>query len=170
MGPEACGYGCMPSNWPGPNATRMMVELRLKVGSRLGADPRPLQIPAPENRTLENVQGTTCAATTEHRAASAGRPQHRQSAAPVLPSDEGSKARVPSGNRYLKVMEISPDEEPVVRRAVAAYHEAKVGQKGPFRGRTADEILEELRPSPVRWTHLAAFVIEAVEGRTRWNR
>jgi hypothetical protein len=67
-------------------------------------------------------------------------------------------------------MEMTPKEEPVVRRAVAAYTEARRGRKGPFRARTADEILEELRPSPVRWTQLAAFVIEAVEGRHRRNR
>ena len=39
---------------------------------------------------------------------------------------------------------------PVVRRAVAAY-EAKKEHKGAFGGTTADEILEELKPSPVRW-------------------
>ncbi len=72
--------------------------------------------------------------------------------------------------RYLTVMEMTPDEKPVVRRAVAAYHEAKKGQKGPFRSRTADEILEELTPSPVRWTELAAFVIETAKGPTRRNR
>jgi hypothetical protein len=57
----------------------------------------------------------------------------------------------------------------VVRRAVAAY-EAKKWYKGPFRGLTADEILEKLNPSPVRWTELAAFVIETAEGPTRRNR
>lgn len=67
-------------------------------------------------------------------------------------------------------MEMTSDEKPVVRRAVAAYHEAKKGQKGPFRSRTADEILEELTPSPVRWTELAAFVIATAEGPTRRNR
>ena len=59
-------------------------------------------------------------------------------------------------------------EQPVVRRAVAAY-KAKKRQKGPFRGTTADEILEELKPSPVRWTELAAFVIEKAKGPTRRN-
>jgi len=67
-------------------------------------------------------------------------------------------------------MEMTPVEEPVVRRAVAAYHLAKKGQKGPFRSRTADEILEELKPSPVRWAKLAAFVIETAEGPSRRNR
>jgi hypothetical protein len=66
-------------------------------------------------------------------------------------------------------MQLTLDEEPVVRRAVAAY-EAKKWYKGPFRGLTADEILEELKPSPVRWTELAAFVIETAEGPTRRNQ
>ena len=63
-------------------------------------------------------------------------------------------------------MDLTPDEKPIVRRAVAAY-EAKKWYKGPFRGLTADEILEELKPSPVRWAELAAFVIETAEGPTR---
>jgi hypothetical protein len=67
-------------------------------------------------------------------------------------------------------MDLTPDEQPVVRRAVAAYHEAKKGHKGPFRGTTADEVLEELKPSPVRWGELAAFVIETAEGLKRRNR
>ena len=66
-------------------------------------------------------------------------------------------------------MDLTPDERPIVRRAVAAY-EAKKWYKGPFRGMTADEILEELEPSPVRWTELAAFVIETAEGPTRRDR
>ena len=61
-------------------------------------------------------------------------------------------------------MDLTPDEQPVVRRAVAAYHEMKKGHKGMFQGTTADEVLEELRPSPPRWTELAAFVIETAEG------
>jgi hypothetical protein len=67
-------------------------------------------------------------------------------------------------------MHLTPAEQPVVRRAVAAYHEAKKGHKGAFKGTTADQILEELRPSPVRWAELAAFVIETAEGPTRGNR
>ena len=67
------------------------------------------------------------------------------------------------------VMDLTSDEQPVVRRAVAAY-EATKRHEGPFRGTTADEILEELKPSPVRWTELAAFVIETAEGATRRNR
>jgi hypothetical protein len=66
-------------------------------------------------------------------------------------------------------MYLTPREQPVVRRAVAAY-EAKKSHKGPFRGTTADEILEELKPSPVRWTELAAFVIEVAEGPERRAR
>ena len=66
-------------------------------------------------------------------------------------------------------MHLTMDEEPVVRRAVAAY-EAKKWYKGPFRGITADEILEEFESSPVRWAELAAFVIETAEGPTRRNR
>ena len=65
-------------------------------------------------------------------------------------------------------MQLTLDEEPVVRRAVAAY-QAKKWYKGPFKGLTADEILEELKPSPVRWAELAAFVIETAEGPTRRN-
>jgi len=48
-------------------------------------------------------------------------------------------------------MHLTPDEQPVVLRAVAAYNEMKKEHKGAFGGTTADEILEELRPSPVRW-------------------
>ena len=66
-------------------------------------------------------------------------------------------------------MDLTPAEQPVVRRAVAAY-ESKKGHEGPFRGTTADEILEELKPSPVRWTELAAFVIERGKGLTRRKR
>jgi len=67
-------------------------------------------------------------------------------------------------------MDLTPDEQPVVRRAVAAYHEMKKDHKGAFAGTTADEILEELKPSPVRWTELAAFVIERGQGPTRRKR
>ncbi len=67
-------------------------------------------------------------------------------------------------------MDLTPDEQPVVRRAVAAYHEMKKEHKGAFGGTTADEILEELKPSPVRWTELAAFVIRKAEGPKRRNR
>jgi hypothetical protein len=64
-------------------------------------------------------------------------------------------------------MDLTDEEQPVVRRAVAAYHEMKKAHKGAFGGTTADEILEELKPSPVRWNELAAFVIERGEGPTR---
>ncbi len=67
-------------------------------------------------------------------------------------------------------MDLTPEEQPVVRRAVAAYHEMKKRHKGPFGGTTANEILEELKPSLVRWTELAAFVIERARGPTLRNR
>ncbi len=65
-------------------------------------------------------------------------------------------------------MDLTPNEQPVVRRAVAAY-KMKKEHKGAFGGMTADEILEELKPSPVRWTELAACVIERGKGPTRRN-
>ncbi len=63
---------------------------------------------------------------------------------------------------------MTTDEQPVVRRAVAAY-KAKKRYKGAFGGTTANEILEELKPSPLRWLALAAFVIEKAKGPTRRN-
>ena len=60
-------------------------------------------------------------------------------------------------------MNLTPEEEPVFRRAVAAY-KAKKGYDGPYKGTTADEVLEELKPSPLRWTELAAYVIYVAEG------
>jgi hypothetical protein len=60
---------------------------------------------------------------------------------------------------------LTPAEEPVVRRAVEAYRRAKAkDRKGQFTGMTADQIIEELRPTPVRWAELASFVIDVVEG------
>ena len=53
---------------------------------------------------------------------------------------------------------------------MAAYLEMKKKHKGAFGGTTANEILDELKPSPVRWTELAAFVIEKAEGATRRKR
>jgi hypothetical protein len=67
-------------------------------------------------------------------------------------------------------MYLTTDEGIVVSRAVTAYRDAKKGQKGQFRGLTADQILEELRPGPVRWTNLAAFVIETADGPKGRNR
>jgi len=61
-------------------------------------------------------------------------------------------------------MQLTQTERPVVRRAVVAYLEAKKPHKGQFSGPTADEILEELTPSPVRWAELAALVIATAEG------
>jgi hypothetical protein len=63
-------------------------------------------------------------------------------------------------------MELTPAERPVVLRAVAAYRAAKTKHVGQFRGITADRILEELAPSPVRWNQLASFVIATVEDPT----
>lgn len=67
-------------------------------------------------------------------------------------------------------MDLTANERSVVRRAVAAYHEVKKKHKGPFTGPTPDQILEELNPSPGRWTALAAFVIATAEGSKRGNR
>ena len=67
-------------------------------------------------------------------------------------------------------MDLTPEEQLVVRRAVAAYHGMKKRHKGPFSGTTANQILEELKPSLVRWTELAAFVIERAKGPTPRNR
>ncbi len=67
-------------------------------------------------------------------------------------------------------MDLTPEEQPVVRRAVAAYQEMKKEHKGAFGGTTANQILEELKPSPVRWNELAAFVIKTAEGPTRRKR
>ncbi len=66
-------------------------------------------------------------------------------------------------------MDLTAEEQPVVRRAVAAY-QMKKEHKGAFEGTTAYEILEELKPSPVRWNQLAAFVIERAERPTRRKR
>ena len=60
-------------------------------------------------------------------------------------------------------MQLSRTECPVFDRAVAAYLEAKQPHKGQFDGPTADEILEELAPTPVRWAELAALVIATAE-------
>jgi len=55
-------------------------------------------------------------------------------------------------------------EDAVVRRAVTAYRAMRSkSTKGPFRGTTADQILEELHPSPDRWVALAAYVIACGE-------
>jgi hypothetical protein len=61
-------------------------------------------------------------------------------------------------------MVLTSAEEPVVLRAVEAYREARLMKMtGRFTGLTADQILEELAPTPVRWAELASFVIEQVE-------
>ena len=59
-------------------------------------------------------------------------------------------------------MDLTPKEKRVVRRAVQAYRDKKES-KGRYTGATPDQILEELKPSPDRWTHLAALVIATVE-------
>lgn len=61
-------------------------------------------------------------------------------------------------------MDLTPAERPVVLRAIAAY-KAKKDYEGSFKGISADKVLEELEPTPVRWAALAAFVIEQAEGR-----
>ncbi len=67
--------------------------------------------------------------------------------------------------RYIPTMILTPAEEIAVRRAVTAYREmTNKATKGAFRGVTADQILEELHPTPVRWVALAAFVIARAEG------
>ena len=66
-------------------------------------------------------------------------------------------------------MDLTPEEQRVVRRAVAAY-KAKKGYEGSFKGTTADQILEELKPSPSRWTALAAYVISVAEWPARGSR
>jgi hypothetical protein len=68
--------------------------------------------------------------------------------------------------RYIPDMILTPAEEIAVRRAVTAYRAMRnKGTKGAFRGVTADQILEELHPTPVRWLALAAFVIARAEGK-----
>lgn len=67
--------------------------------------------------------------------------------------------------RYIPNMILTPAEEVAVRRAVSAYREMRnKANKGAFRGVTADQILEELHPTPVRWVALASFVIARAEG------
>lgn len=57
-------------------------------------------------------------------------------------------------------MVLTQAEEAVVRRAIEAYRDKRSrATKGAYRGVTADEILEELHPTPVRWAELASFVI-----------
>ena len=70
----------------------------------------------------------------------------------------------------VSVVRLTRVERHVVRRAVAAYRLSKRGQQGPFRGVTADAILEELELSPARWSELASFVIDSAEGHKRKNR
>ena len=64
-------------------------------------------------------------------------------------------------------MDLTLEEQPVVRRTVAAY-KAKKACEGRFKGTSAGEVLEELKPSPLRWLALAAFVIETAEGPQKY--
>lgn len=64
-------------------------------------------------------------------------------------------------------MELTREERPFVRRAIIAYLNAKKPSRGRFTGPTADEILEELSPTPVRWAELAALVIATAEGSSK---
>ena len=67
-------------------------------------------------------------------------------------------------------MDLTPDEQSVVRRAVAAYLEMKDRPKGAFGGTTANEILDELKSSPTRWSELAELVIDRAQGLKRRKR
>ena len=89
-----------------------------------------------------------------------------------LPGDSRGTGRHLGAGRWgfvvtFPVMDLTPEEQPVVRRAVAAYLEAKIDHKGHFQGATADKILDELNPSPVRWAELADFVIATADGHDR---
>ncbi len=62
-------------------------------------------------------------------------------------------------------MNLSRAEEKAVRRAVVAYRAMnEKSTKGVFRGVTADQILEELHPTPVRWVALASLVVARAQG------
>jgi len=62
-------------------------------------------------------------------------------------------------------MNLSTAEEIAVRRAVVAYRAMnEKSTKGAFRGETADQILEELHPTPVRWVALASLVVARAQG------
>jgi hypothetical protein len=62
-------------------------------------------------------------------------------------------------------MILTQAEEIAVRRAVVAYRAMRDKTvKGVFRGVTADEILEELHPTPIRWVALASSVVARAEG------
>ncbi len=57
-------------------------------------------------------------------------------------------------------MNLTPAESLVVRRAVTAYRAMRnKTTSGAYRGATADQILEELPPTPGHWFALAALVI-----------
>lgn len=62
-------------------------------------------------------------------------------------------------------MILTQEEERAVGRAVLAYRAtADKKTKGVFRGVTADQILEELHPTPTRWVALASLVVSLAQG------
>jgi hypothetical protein len=62
-------------------------------------------------------------------------------------------------------MKLSCAEEIAVGRAVVAYRAMQEkSRKGVFLGVTADQILEELDPTPIRWVALASLVVARAEG------
>lgn len=93
------------------------------------------------------------------------RPRALDRPTPALFAHLGSVASGDGAERLASGMQLNRTEEVVVRRAVAAYQEVRnKGATGAFRGVTADQILEELNPTPGRWVELAAFVIACAEG------
>ena len=63
-------------------------------------------------------------------------------------------------------MILTEAEESAVRRAVVAYRAMnEKSTKGAFHGVTADEILEELHPTPLRWVALASLVVSRAQGK-----
>lgn len=64
-------------------------------------------------------------------------------------------------------MVLTPAEEIAVRRAVEAYSAMQSkATKGAFQGETADQILEELQPTPLRWVALASLVVSRAQAGT----
>ncbi len=61
-------------------------------------------------------------------------------------------------------MVLTQAEEIAVRRAVEAYSAMQSkATKGVYRGVTADQILEELHPTPLRWVALASLVVSRAQ-------
>ena len=62
-------------------------------------------------------------------------------------------------------MKLSSAEEVAVRRAVVAYRAMQEkSRKGVFLGVTADQILQDLDPTPIRWVALASLVVARAQG------